>query len=906
MFTNFFKKTKLLLFLSVLVVVSALNAAPWRTGEASAQTGNITGNSTPGEASATTGNNSNIFTPGEWLYLGPVTIPDPVYHDVPGINGSAWSTKQLLATQLADYQKWVPRPGSDVAWQRGKKLAWTRMKPDQDLQLNFGNAAKAEAAAGLNNVGWSAVYLKAERFLTADLTIESRDLLQVFLNGSEIISKTSSESPDNKPEAASHKMDLLKGTHLLLIKSVRPAGKSPDEWTLKVSIKTGEFHRALSSNVEPSRTIMQRDLSNAPRPISATTSPDGEFAAIHIRRDLPPEGSTEQHIDIRRISDGTLYRRFAGGLDISGMQWLPTGRRFSYTVTNGSTTDLWMVDLDTGQKERLLSDVEDFAGYHWSPDASSIIFSIRERHDPRRKGVLRYQGLQDRRPGYHSRTFLYQLNVPGKTTRRLTAGLLSTTLNSIHPDGTEILFTRSHEVYDERPYGMTEYVIMNLETMETDSLFSISFGQQAQFSPDGSLILITGGPNAFGDAGRNVPDTLIANDYDTQAYLFNRQTREVESVTRDFDPEILSASWSESGRYIYFTVQEKSFRPIYRYDVRRRVFQKFDSGPDAAGSLDLARNKSAAVFTGSGASDPPKVWSIDFTARNPQAKVLYDPGSDAFRHIRFGKVKPWTFENDFGEEIDGYVYYPPDFDKNRSYPVIVYYYGGTSPVSRSFGGRYPKELYASKGYLVYVLQPGGATGYGQEFSARHVNDWGEIAGREIIQGTRAFLSDHAYADRERVGAIGASYGGFMTMYLLTQTDIFAAAVSHAGISNLTSYWGEGFWGYQYSGVATAGSYPWNRKDIYVDRSPVFQADKIHTPLLLVTGMSDTNVPAGESLQMFTALKLLGRDVAFVAVENQDHHILDYSKFIIWKEAILSWFDKWLKDEPEWWEHGFGK
>jgi dipeptidyl aminopeptidase/acylaminoacyl peptidase len=495
--------------------------------------------------------------------------------------------------------------------------------------------------------------------------------------------------------------------------------------------------------------------------------------------------------------------------------------------------------------------------------------------------------------------------VPEGTTRRLTAGLLSTMPGSIHPDGNEILYLRSHESYEAPPYGKMEYVILNLKTMETDSLFTLAFGGTARFSPDGNRILVMGGPNDFDGLGVNVPDTAIANDYDTQAYIYHRKTGEIEAITREFAPSVSDTRWDETGRYIYLVATDAAFERIYRYDTRNRSFRKYEGGPDVVHSLALARNRSVAVVNGSGASDTPKAWVIDFTRRNPQARVLHDPGADAYEIIRFGEVKNWTFTSDRGEQIDGHVYYPPDFDPERTWPVIVYYYGGTTPVSRAFAGRYPKELYASKGYLVYVVQPSGATGYGQEFSARHVNDWGKIAGDEIIQGTRAFLEAHSYADAKRVGAIGASYGGFMTMYLLTQTDLFAAAVSHAGISNLASYWGEGFWGYQYSGVATAGSYPWNRHDIYVGRSPVFHADRIHTPLLLVTGMSDTNVPPGESLQMFTALKLLGRDVAFVAVEDQDHHILDFNKFILWKDAILSWFDKWLKDESLWWETRFG-
>ena len=118
--------------------------------------------------------------------------------------------------------------------------------------------------------------------------------------------------------------------------------------------------------------------------------------------------------------------------------------------------------------------------------------------------------------------------------------------------------------------------------------------------------------------------------------------------------------------------------------------------------------------------------------------------------------------------------------------------------------------------------------------------------------------------------IGASYGGFMTQYLLTQTDIFAAAMSHAGISNVTSYWGEGYWGYSYNSVAAAESYPWTDPELFTKQGSLFNADKIHTPLLLIHGTADTNVPIGESIQLFNALSILGRQVEFISVDGGDH------------------------------------
>ena len=172
---------------------------------------------------------------------------------------------------------------------------------------------------------------------------------------------------------------------------------------------------------------------------------------------------------------------------------------------------------------------------------------------------------------------------------------------------------------------------------------------------------------------------------------------------------------------------------------------------------------------------------------------------------------------------------------------------------------------------------------------------------DIIEGTQQFCKEHTFIDTEKIGCIGASYGGFMTQYLQTKTNLFAAAISHAGISNIASYWGGGYWGYTYGEVAQYGSFPWNNPDLYVKHSPLFNADKINTPLLLIHGTVDTNVPPFESQQLYTALRILGKDVEYIQVNGENHVITDWKKRHEWQNAIFAWFAKYLKGQPEWWE-----
>ncbi|MFQ9020433.1 MAG: alpha/beta hydrolase family protein [Parabacteroides merdae] len=171
--------------------------------------------------------------------------------------------------------------------------------------------------------------------------------------------------------------------------------------------------------------------------------------------------------------------------------------------------------------------------------------------------------------------------------------------------------------------------------------------------------------------------------------------------------------------------------------------------------------------------------------------------------------------------------------------------------------------------------------------------------QEIIEGTKKFCAELALSTlKSRLhrgilrwlhDTIPANKNGYLCRRL-----------SHAGISDITSYWGEGYWGYSYSALASAISYPWNARDMYTLQSPLFNADKINTPILFLHGTVDTNVPVGESIQMFTALKLLGKPTAFSTSSRTKPQILDYKKRAEWNKTIYAWFAKWLKNQPEWW------
>jgi len=835
----------------------------------------------------------------QWLQLGPVSSPLPAFHDATDVKGKKFDLENLLTMPHVTTTDWWPEVGETFCWDKTTMLTWQEQTADTAGLIT----AAARDTANPEIVYWAA-YVEAVQWMKATIDVASPHLLQVSIDGAVIVSKTSSDAaPDSaKKSSPGHVLKDVKleqGKHLVLIKALKnPACKSP--WTMKASLSPASDWTAgdVKLSISPKRSVDLSLVLNVPKVSSASISPDGELVAVSLSRTLPPSDDSESWIELRTARDGKLLHTYRGGMKIGRVSWAPVGRKFAYTTSGKEGSTLWIVDLLTGASTSLLDNVKDMGGFSWAPNGSYIIYEISESPEPDKTGLKKLKGMPDRWPGWRSRSFLYLVNVPEGTQRKLTHGHLSTSLHSISNAGDRLLFSRSVDDYTERPYSRNEMWILNLKSMKLDSLWTTRWGASAQWSPDDTKLLVTGGPSLFGDIGLNLLDNRIPNDYDTQAYMYDFSTRAIEPITRDFNPSISSAFWSYTERCIYFNTTDKSYQHMYRYDLNKKKFDYIDVGIEVLSSIDFALKTPAAVYSGTSASVPPRAYFIDLKKKSH--RILADPGHSEYKNVIFDPVEEWTFVNKRGAVIDGCVYYPPNFDRTKKYPCIVYYYGGTSPVTQDFGGRYPKSLYAANGYVVYVLQPSGATGFGQEFSSLHVNDWGIIVADEIIDGVKKFLDASPFVDRERVGCIGASYGGFMTMLLQTRTDIFATAISHAGISSIASYWGEGYWGYLYSAVATANSFPWNRKDIYIDQSPLFNADKISRPLLLLHGAEDTNVPPGESYQLYTALKLLGKEVELIEIEGQNHHIMNYSKRVRWTKTILAWFDKWLKDQPQWW------
>ncbi|MDD3978913.1 MAG: prolyl oligopeptidase family serine peptidase [Proteiniphilum sp.] len=824
-----------------------------------------------------TGTAQDSFTPAEVSTFGPIRVQGPVLLDSVNLSDKPYSNELLLSTAIN-----FPAPDKFTIG----------LMPDT---AGFFTLPKPEEGKALQLVSFN---LSTDRYGKGKITITSPNPLELWIDNVKRAAKQAADDSLHLAGSADASLNGFINNSRVVIKMLTSADDLNDAM-VKIEVKPEETDSLLvyRFNQQGKRRIDIKDILEGKRVNGSAISPSGRFVLVSLRETLPG-GENRSHTEIYDTQQKRVI--FSEPLSRPQLNWMPQSDLLTYTADKGERRTLYSLNPLTMETVIMAENLPK-ENFIIAPDEQSLFYSSKETLTPGNPGGLkRMIGIDDRQSHYRDRYYLYRYFLDTGLTQQLTFGRQTASLNDVSNDMRYLLFSVSDEDLTQRPFRSSTLYRLNLETMATDTIWKNErYAYSAQFSPDGKQLLIHGAPEAFNGIGMNIKAGQIANSYDTQSFIMELVNREVTPVTKDFDPTISAQEWNKVDNSIYYRVEEGDRVHIYRYSPRKATFERLPLKEEVIRSFNIARNAQWATYTGQSCSNSSRSYLLNL--KTLASTLISDPYAERLNELQLGEVKDWSFTSTYGDQIDGRYYLPPHFDPERSYPLIVYYYGGTSPTSRIFESTYPLHVYAAQDYVVYTLQPSGTTGYGQEFSARHVNAWGEQTAEEIIEGVKAFVAAHPFVDSTRIGNIGASYGGFMTQYLITQTDLFAASVSHAGISNITSYWGEGYWGYSYSAGASADSYPWNNPRLYVEQSPLFQADKINTPLLLLHGSADTNVPIGESIQMYTALKLLNKPVEFIQVEGENHAIYDYQKRIGWNHTIYAWFAKWLKEDARWWE-----
>ena len=582
-------------------------------------------------------------------------------------------------------------------------------------------------------------------------------------------------------------------------KSSSSEKKADQNFKISITAADGKQLSVGESSASTKRTFNIYDVICMPNYASVQMSPNGKFMIVS-KTWVDRQGKNHSVNELRNCQTNKVVASFE-----ESVRWMPRTNKLYFTEKASDSSiagegkadgEVQLITINPMNMERevLAANIPE-GWFLFTPDEKSLIYTLYEEGRKKDPQVYDVKEPDDRQPGWRTRSYLAKYDLASGILQPLTFGYHNVYLNDISADSRYLLIGKSEERLTKRPTTLNSLYRLDLNDMSVEALVEKGeFLNSAQFSPDGKSILVTGSPEAFDGIGKNVEEGQTPSMVDTQLYLMNLADKKVRPMTKNFNPNVQSVDWSKADGNIYFTAEDKDCMHLFQLNPKSGKFTLLKTPEENIKSFSIAAAAPEMAFSGQSASNADRLYKMSTKAQ--KSLLVDDLSARLLKDIELGECKAWNFVNSRGDTLCCRYYLPPHFDASKKYPMVVNYYGGCSPTTRMFQSRYPHHVYAAMGYVVLVVNPSGATGFGQKFSARHVDTAGEGVAEDIISSTQAFCDEHSFVNRKKIGCIGASYGGFMTQYLQTKTDLFAAAISHAGISDHTSYWGRRLLGLQ--------------------------------------------------------------------------------------------------------------
>ncbi len=708
-------------------------------------------------------------------------------------------------------------------------------------------------------------YAKVDSFQKGKVKVENYKDLKIYLDGKEV---------KNNSDIA-----LTTGKHRFLLVFFVKAGVSAN-----VKIELKDIDCTITSDIK--KHIDHNDYIDFWYPYYFTVSDDGENVAVVVsKRDK--KGKRKVETDLFLNNDFSHFLAFEG---------------FKNPVFSGNDClimlkgkDIYSLDLDSLELKKVFSSEKPVSNLSVSEDGNIIYFLVSDTFKGKKRDYEILTHLYEKTPFYKTKKALFSVSIDGKTLRKIE--------DPAYIDAYTVGFNKvvifKSKLIDSYPWAKTVVIEKDLTYLKERKIGEYNIGSE---NPVGNPVFFDKNTVFFTAQKEEYNEKKPANYYDNCLYSLSLESGKLTPIAKDkkFTTGIdiiyayqTSNTLQKLDNSIAFIATEEGKGEVYVYNVENSEIKKIEK-PKNLLTTGFKITDNGNYFIASDFNHFPALY------RGDKRLFVFEPQS-LQKRIVLSPYDFYKFKSKTGYEINNYLIYPANYDKNKKYPLIVFYYGGVVPCGNPF---HPVFQYLSNnGYFVFLTTPRGAVGKGEKFAAEHCNEWGEKSAADLIEATEWICSQVKSIDKEKLGAYSGSYGGFLANTLAYKTTLFKALVSEYGISNIASYWGGGYWGYLYGMTALHGSYPWNAKSVYVDKSPLFNADKVKTPLLLMHGTSDVNVPTIESDQFFTALKVLGKDCVYIRFFNEDHGMKGkFSNWIAQENFLVAWFDKYLKGESGYWDY----
>ena len=617
-------------------------------------------------------------------------------------------------------------------------------------------------------------------------------------------------------------------------------------------------------------------------------SPDGKRVVYEVQKTNWEENAFERNLWIAEVASGETHALTTAKKSSSNPEWSPDGKWIAFLSdrpgqmagTPEGKKQLYVISAEGGEAQQVTKVENDVSAFEWAPDSKRIVFSMSDPDTKAMKDRKEKYGDYSVVHGDYQMTHLWLVEFSsGSSTpaepKRLTEGeQFSVGDFSWSPDGSRIAFSAQRDP-DLISIGTADLYVIGVNDKVVRKIVSTPGpDRNPHWSPDGTRI-------AF--------ETAAGSQYffytDGRIAVVPADGGAVQILTESFDEDPSLVGWGPDG--IYFGAQQKTAAHLFRLNPANGAVEKL-SGPEGMVAFGFSFSKDYKTAAYSAALDN-QYGEIYTTGVAPwQGRKLTAMG-EQLKGFTLAHREVVAWKSGDGTEIEGVLYTPPDFDAKKKYPLLVVIHGGPTGVDRPVVNAdryYPIERFVAKGALVLRPNYRGSAGYGEKFRSLNVRDLGIGDYADVISGVD-WLLEKGFVDKNRVGAMGWSEGGYISAYITTFSDRFRAVSVGAGISDWTTY-------YVNTDITPftrqyLHATPWDDPEIYWKTSPISNLAKARTPTLIQHGENDRRVPIPNGYELRQALEDRGVPVKMVVYKGFGHGITKPKQ----QRAVMEENEKWF-------------
>ncbi|PKA84538.1 dipeptidyl aminopeptidase/acylaminoacyl peptidase [Ulvibacter sp. MAR_2010_11] len=656
-------------------------------------------------------------------------------------------------------------------------------------------------------------------------------------------------------------------------------------------------------NAQPKKNFEYLDVFQLEYTADPQISPDGNYVVYRRTGFDIMKDKSKGNLWILSTDDRKIHHKLTTNEGNEGVaSWSPNGDRIAFVSSTDEGSEIYVYWTATGAVAKLTQLENSPSSISWSPDGSQLAFTMKVNADapviakmppkpkdakwadaPRITNRLKHEadGAGYIKPGF---THIFVIPSDGGTPRQLTSGDFN------HGGGLSWATSGQHIYFSANRNENWEYEFRNSEVYSVHTNTGIITTLTERSGPDGSPIL---SPNGKYIAYSGFEDKVQAYQIQ-QLQIMDANGGNKLVLSKNLDRDVDNAVWANDSKGLYFMYNDLGLTKLGYMDLSGKVTDIVDNvggttlgRPYASGSFSVSNNGKIA-YTISRSDRPADIAIIEKGSKNP--KILTALNDDLINYRNMGAVEEiWYDSSVDARKIQGWVVYPPNYQKGKNYPLLVENHGG--PIL-NYGPHFSAEiqLYTAAGYVVFYPNPRGSTSYGEEFGNLLFNNYPGEDYNDVMDGVDALIAK-GIANESQLYVTGGSAGGIMTAWIIGKNNRFKAAVVAKPVMNWISktLTADNYYGYadsRYPGQ------PWENFENYWKFSPISLVGNVQTPTMVMVGMDDLRTPPSEAKQLYHALKLRKIETVLVEIPDASHGIANRPSNLITKVAhTLAWFEK---------------